>query len=320
MNKLCRRLVVLVAAGLVAGVASVSGTTVASSGTSPAGRSAHGAGGQATVATTKGVTLSTAPRTSARLLLDECDPGGYVPCNQQAAFLSVPIADSGLSLTYSSQWAPGRTGGLGWDASSLGLGGWSVNVLQGYDAAQGILIGGDGTWRFAQEVPAGPGQRAVPSYDGALAYIFNSAGQHVRTVDGHLGTTLLHIAYDSQGRLRGISGTVNGAPVGLTVRRAANGRPVGLVGIDGAVTSLTLGPSGGLVALRGPAGRTKLAWQAGGLVSSETGPGGGVTHFRYGAGGLLESETDPDGVTQTLSQSLTPTSVEVHVTTKLGRV
>jgi RHS repeat-associated protein len=254
------------------------------------------------------------------LLLAECDPGGYVPCSQQAASLSVPIADTGLSLTYSSQWAPARAGRPDWTPSTFGLGGWSVNVLQGYDQSQGILVGGDGTWRFAQEVPAGPGEGAVPSYDGNLAYVFNSAGRQVSTVDGHLGTTLLRFAYSPQGGLQQISGTVSGAPVGLTVRRSANGTPTALVGIDGAVTRLSLDRNGDLVALRGPAARTtRFTWQPGGLVTSSTGPGGGVTHFRYGTGGLLVSETDPDGVTQALSRSSTPTRVEVHVTAGLGR-
>ncbi len=254
-------------------------------------------------------------------MLDECDPGGYVPCNQQAAFLSVPIADTGLSLTYSSQWAPARSDRPDWTASKLGLGGWSVNVVEVYDAAEGALVGGDGTWRLAREVPAGPGEAAVPSYDGALGYVFNSAGRQLRTVDGHLGMTLLSFAYDPDGRLEQISGTLNGAPVGFRVRRASNGAPTALVGIDGAVTSLSLSPSGDLVALQGPAGRTtRLSWQSGGLVTAETDPMGAVTHFRYGSGGLLVSETDPDGVAQQLRRSATSTSVEVRVTTGLGRV
>src|ERR1700690_2865813 len=56
--------------------------------------------------------------------LDQCDPAGLVGCDQQATFLSIPIADSGVSLTWSSQWAPGRADRPGWDASRLGLGGW----------------------------------------------------------------------------------------------------------------------------------------------------------------------------------------------------
>jgi RHS repeat-associated protein len=298
---------------MLVGVAPIS-STAAAPGTSAMGLVARRAPDRAAVGSTTG-------GSAASLLLDECDPAGYVPCNQEAAFLSVPVADTGLSLTYSSQWAPGRTDRPDWDASKLGLGGLSVNVLEAYDASQGILVGGDGTWRFAPEVPASPGEKAVPSYNGTVAYIFNSAGQQVRAVDGHLGTTLLRFAYGPEGYLSTLSGTLNGAPVGLRVRRAPNGTPIALVGIDGAVTSLTLGPSGDLVALRGPGGpTTKLAWQAGGLVSTETGPGGGATHFHYGPGGFLVSETDPDGVTQRLSRSGTSASGEVRDTTELGRV
>jgi len=194
-------------------------------------------------------------------------------------------------------------------------------VVEVYDAAQGALVGGDGTWRLAREVPAGPGEAAVPSYDGALGYVFNSAGRQLRTVDGHLGMTLISFAYDPDGRLEQISGTLNGAPVGFRVRRASNGAPTALVGIDGAVTSLSLSPSGDLVALRAPGGlTTRFTWQSGGLVTSETDPMGALTHFRYGSGGFLVSETDPDGVTQQLRRSATSTSVEVRVTTGLGRV
>jgi RHS repeat-associated protein len=299
MKSLRRRLVSLAATAVVGGslvgVTSVPGTAVASSGSSVAA--------------------------STSLLLDECDPGGYVPCNQLAAFLSVPIVGTGLALTYSSQWAPARSDRPDWDVSNLGLGGWSVNVLENYDTGQGILVSGDGTWRFAREVPAGPGEYAVPSYDGTLAYVFNSAGQQVRTVDGHLGTTLLNLAYGSAGRLSKISGTVNGVPANLTVRREANGTPTALLGTDGAVTSLTFDQSGNLVSLRGPAGTTtRFTWQPGGLVTAETDPTGAVTHFRYGAGGLLTAETDPDAVTQRLSRSATSTAVEVRVVGELGRV
>ena len=71
---------------------------------------------------------SPAPARAAVTPLDECDPAGYVPCDQQAAVLSIPIADTNLALTYSSQWAAGRQDRPNWNADSLGLGGWSINV------------------------------------------------------------------------------------------------------------------------------------------------------------------------------------------------
>ena len=108
--------------------------------------------------------------------LDECDPAGYVPCDQQAAVLSIPIVDTNLALTYSSQWAAGRLERPTWNADGLGLGGWSVNVLEGYDTANGVLLGADGSWRFATGVALAAGGQAVPSFDGSLAYVFDAAG------------------------------------------------------------------------------------------------------------------------------------------------
>jgi len=255
------------------------------------------------------------------LTLEECDPAGYVACNQQAAYLSIPIVDTGLSLTYSSQWAPGRSDRPDWNAGSLGLGGWSVNVIQGYDAENGILVGGDGSWRFANATPAGGGDSAVPSFDGSLAYVFNAAGRQVRTVDGHLGTVLLRLSYDAAGRLSRIAGTLSGQAVSLEVKRSAKGAPLALVGIDGAMTSLALDATGHLVGIQDPGDAvTEFAWAQGGLLTSETDALGGVSRYTYNAAGLLASESDPDGVSQLLSRTTTATSVEVRVTTTLGRV
>ena len=258
---------------------------------------------------------------NAELLLDQCDPAGYVSCNQQAAVLSIPIADTGLSLTYSSQWAAARADRPDWNADSLGLGGWSLSVVQRYDSADGILIGGDGSWRFANTVAAPSGEHVVPSYDGSVAYVFDSKRRHVRTVDGHLGMTLITIGYDGAGRIDSVDGTLNGAPVHVAIRRASSGVPLALIGIDGAVTSLTLDGRGHLIEVVDPADRaTSIAWGAGGLVTSETDPLGGVTKFQYDGSGRLSSSTDADGVTERLSHTTIAGGADVRVTSALGRV
>jgi RHS repeat-associated protein len=257
----------------------------------------------------------------AELLLDQCDPAGYVPCNQQAAVLSIPIADTGLSLTYSSQWAAARADRPDWNADSLGIGGWSLSVVQRYDSGDGILIGGDGSWRFANTVAAPSGEHVVPSYDGSVAYVFDSKGRHVRTVDGHLGMTLITIGYDGSGRIDSVDGTLNGAPVHVAIRRASSGVPLALIGIDGAVTSLTLDGRRHLIQVVDPADRaTSIAWGAGGLVTSETDPMGGVTKFQYDGSGRLASSTDADGVNDRLNRATIAGGDEVRVTTALGRV
>jgi hypothetical protein len=119
------------------------------------------------------------------LALEECDPAGYIPCLQQSAFVSIPITDTNLFLTYSSRWSSKQAA---WDAAPLGLGGWSINLVQRYDRSTRVLSSGDGTWRLTDAVMLPSGETEVPSFDGSLAYIFDSAGRQVRTVDAHLGT------------------------------------------------------------------------------------------------------------------------------------
>ncbi len=253
------------------------------------------------------------------LALGECDAASLVPCNQQAALVTIPIADTGLSLTYSSQWAQGRTDRPDWNANSLGLGDFALDAVQRYDANNGVIIGGDGSWRLVSETPAGAGQRAVPSLDGSLAYVFDTAGRHVRTVDGHLGMTLLTITYDSAGRLARVDGTYKGAPAQLVVQRASDGAPHALVGIDGAVTQLDVDRSGRLTAVHEPQGVIQLAW-SGSLITSETDAMGAMTHFAYDSRGRLTSETDPDGVVQRLQWVAVANGFEVRVSTARGRV
>ncbi len=165
------------------------------------------------------------PPASGPTALDACDPGGFIACNQQAAFISLPIADTGLSLTWSSQWAPARTDRAGWDATSLGLGGWSIDVVQRYRSPDQALISGDGSWRYATTSKLPDGGFAVPSYDGSLAFVFDASGRHIKTVDGHLGTTLLTLTYDSADRLTSISGTSGGSLCTLTCGVRRTGPP-----------------------------------------------------------------------------------------------
>jgi RHS repeat-associated protein len=261
-----------------------------------------------------------APVAAAVQGLPACDPAGQVPCLRPDAFVSIPIEGTGLALTWSSLWASGRHDHPDWDAGTLGLGGMSLDAIEGYAPQAGVLVGGDGSWRMAAPVPAGSGETAVPTFDASLAYVFDSSGRHVRTVDGRLGTTLLTIAYDQAGRLSSVKGSVAGQPVGLTVQRSADGQPTALVGIDGGSVQVVLDPQGRLSALRDTAGHlTSLQWQTGGMLASETDPMGAVTRFDYDAYGRLATTTDPDGVVTHVTTTLSDTAYQVTQTTALGR-
>ena len=245
------------------------------------------------------------------LVLEECDPAGLISCIRQSASLSIPINDTGLSLTYSSRWASSAVPG--------GLGGWSINVVERYDRANHVLASADGTWRLVDAATLPSGEQVIPSFNGATAYIFDSAGRHIRTVDGHLGSELIKIAYDPAGRLSQIDGSANGQPVHLSVQRDANGAPQALIGIDGATTQLALDGSGRLVAVTDPAGETTgIAWNSSGLVESTTGPTGAVFRFAYDASGQLASTTDADSVVRRYERKASRNKLEITVSAALG--
>ena len=269
---------------------------------------------------------STSPAPSASptadlLALEACDLTGYVPCEHQAALLTEPVVGTGVALTYSSEWAPGRKDRSGWDASALGLGGWSIDILQRYDPVAGVLLSGDGSWRFATGVTLPSGERAVPTYDGLRAYVFDAKGRHVRTVDALLGTTLVTFAYDAAGRLSGAAGSLDGTPIDLVVERDTGGTLSGLVGFAGARTALYPDSAGHLGGIRDPAGQASVfSVTPDGLVTGYYDPTGGVTTYRYDDAGRLTSATDPDGVAVTYARTATAASIEVQSTTALGRV
>ena len=134
------------------------------------------------------------PKSVGDLALEMCDAGGDLPCEHQAVVASDQLAVAGVSLTYSTEWADGRLDRPLWNAQSLGLGGWSLDILQRYDPERGILLSGDGSWRIASAIEIAPGENAVPAYDGSLYFVFDDAWHHVRTVDSITGVTLLEFS------------------------------------------------------------------------------------------------------------------------------
>ena len=252
--------------------------------------------------------------------LEECDLPAYLPCIQPDSLVSIAVPDSNLVLTYSSRWKNRPSIQGDWDATPIGLGGWSLNLVQRYDSETRHLIGGDGSWRSVDAVSLPSGNLAVPSVDGAFAYVFDSAGRHLGTYDGRLGIQLLKLSYDPSGRLKEVRGTWRGLPVYLSVQRDSEGHPHALIGIDGTNTIVSSNAKGQLTGVTNPAQETTLVgWNSSGLVDSKTDPAGNASRFIYDDAGRLSSVTDADGVTQRFTITRTADSFEAIVTTASGQ-
>src|SRR5688572_12815779 len=136
------------------------------------------------------------PKVVGDLALEQCDPENAIPCEHQAVLLSELVVGTGVALTYSSEWADGRLDRPVWRPDTSGLGGWSIDVMERYDAENGVLLDGDGGWRLAEPTELDTGEMAIPSYDARQFYVFDAEWRHVRTVDGITGAAVLSFTYD----------------------------------------------------------------------------------------------------------------------------
>ena len=233
--------------------------------------------------------------------------------------LSRAIAGTGIALSISTEWVQGRLDRPQWDAGVLGLGGWSLDVLQRYDPDNGVLLSGDGSWRIVQAVELSDGERAVPSFDGRRVFVFDAAWHHVRTLDDITGATLLTFSYDADGRLAGAEGSVGSNPVHLRITHDSTGRSIQLVGMAGMETLVSVDDRGDLRSIVASTGAalqiTPGSW---GLIDAWQNVGGQPTTYIYDSTGRLASSADPDGVTTQFERGAVADGFEVHATTAWG--
>ena len=109
-----------------------------------------------------GTSVATPPSTSTttagppeNAALNRCDDLGLLPCARQVNRVTLPIAGSSIALVYSSDRQTGRTADPAPSAANVGLGGWSLSDLPGYDPASSREILPDGTLRTVTGVKQG---------------------------------------------------------------------------------------------------------------------------------------------------------------------
>src|SRR3990172_6998437 len=127
------------------------------------------------------------------------------------------------------------------------LAGWSLDVHHAYEIDRSILYTGDGKRRIAKAtgILAGAETR-IPSEDGALVYVFDAKGRHMRTANGLSGTLQRRFLYDNAGglvRIEDDNGNVT------RIERDGKGAPTAIVAPGGQRTMLITNRDGFLAAV-----------------------------------------------------------------------
>ncbi len=253
------------------------------------------AGAQGTTARAR-ASLNT-PDTPSR---SRCEALGFVPCQRQVLHVVLPIAGTSIRLTYSSDRVPGRKVDAELESKSIGLGGWSLNVLRSLDTATSVLTTGEGQTRHVtpKSVQIGPGLLGVADRDGQRIDVFDARGREVAVYDARTATRSLSFVWDAQG----LKQIVDRGGVALSVVRDAAGVPVSLESPRGARTELRT-TGGWLSEIRGPHASTMLTTGAAGLLTQLVDANGAVRRFAYDDAGRLISSTDSAGAVTTLARS-----------------
>ena len=142
-------------------------------------------------------------------------------------------------------------------------------------------------------------------------------GRHLRTQDAVSGLTLYTFGYDSAGRLINVEDRYGRKS---TIERDSSGKATAFVTPAGTRTGLTVNADGNLATVSQPGGaETHLTYGANALLTGETDASGGQHKFTYDSHGLIESDENADGVKTTVTETETPRSRRVKLTSPLGK-
>jgi RHS repeat-associated protein len=222
--------------------------------------------------------------------LDTCDDLGILPCARQVNRVLLPIAGSTLQLLYSSDRQPGRKVDAAPAAAPVGLGGWSISDLPGYDPTTKSEILPDGTVRKVTGSSVGTAF-AVVDPAGATATEFDKQGRAITTVDALTGATVATFTWTAAG----LATVTDGSAASLTIGRDQAGNPTSL-SVTGTSPMTLTSNSGELTGVFYPDG-SNVALSAGsnGLLGSITDWNGLTTTYTYDPNGRLGGVYDPTG-------------------------
>jgi RHS repeat-associated protein len=164
-------------------------------------------------------------------------------------------------------------------------------------------------------------EKTVPSPDGNELYVFNGAGQHLRTLNALTKVVTHQFEYDAKGQINRISDSFGNATI---FERDGSGKLTAVIGDGGQRSSVTLNADGYLESLTNPANeRHDMTYQAGGLLKTfaqprRDGPKNGVHTFTYDAEGRLIKDENAAGGWQALRRTTLNNGYQVEIGTSEG--
>jgi YD repeat-containing protein len=178
-----------------------------------------------------------------------------------------------------------------------------------------LLLADANTSRVLGIAPSLPGLAVgdvlLAAPDGGELYVFDSGGQHQRTLEPLTGALRLQFGYDGSGRLTGIADPDGNV---TTIERDGTGTPTAIVSPYAQRTALTSDGNGYLTSVTDPAGgRVGMVTRTDGLLEQLLDARGGLRRFEYDALGRLTRDSDAVGRVMTLARTETPAGFRVVV-------
>jgi RHS repeat-associated protein len=256
------------------------------------------------------------PAGAERKALGYCDALRLMPCQRQVLVQTLPISGSTIQLVYSSDRVPGRLGDAAPEVASVGLGGWTLSVLNTLNPQTNTLITGVGELRHVhpKSVSIDDGVLAVAERDGRRVDVFDSAGRNVSVYDAFTGSRLLRFEWDKYG----LHKVWDSGSVALSIERDAAGSAIRLTAAHGHVTQVSV-QAGWLATLRDPLGHlTTLQTDPAGLLKRYTDGVGATREFGFDPQGRLVWSAEPGGERTTYLQSISGAQATVTQTGPTG--
>jgi RHS repeat-associated protein len=242
------------------------------------------------------------------------ETGSLIDIQNQALGERIAVSGTPFSLYYrSDRMRAGRAG----DSFPYSLAGWSVGVHHAYKTDRSILYAGDGKRRIAKRPAAPTGNEIrIPSEDGALVYVFDAKGRHLRTLYALTGAVQYRFTYDKSGDLSAIA---DGSGNVSRIERDARA-PAAIVAPNGQRTILRTTPEGDLISITNPAGETtRLSYSNNTRLASLTDAKGQVHRFTYSGQGSLLKDENPAGGHWALARAQAASGLKIALSSALGR-